>query len=289
MTDSIRLGRVSGIPVGLHWSLGVFAALVAANLAQYFFPQFAPGLAGPIYLFAGIAAAFLLAGSILAHELGHALVARRGGVGTDGITLWLLGGVARLTAQPRTPRHAFEIAVAGPLVSVALGAASGALALGAYLAGFPALVVALLGYLGAVNGLLAAFNMIPALPLDGGRALQAWKWSRGGDSDVATIEAAKVGRTIGFVLVGLGLLQLGSGFGNGLWTALIGLFVLTQARRERIRAEQMIALRRGRTADPFAILRQILLAQRPAPAPAQGVADAELIVIEPDSPRVREN
>lgn len=292
MNDSIRLGRIRGIPVGLHWSLFVFAAVVATNLAGFFFPTFAPGLGRGLYLAAGAVAALLLAASILAHEFGHALVARRHGVGTNGITLWLLGGVARLTAEPRTPRHAFDIAVAGPLVSVALAAAAGTSAVVGAVVGLPTIVVATLGYLGIVNLGLALFNMLPALPLDGGRALQAWKWHRNGDREVATVEAAGIGRRIGQGIIGIGMLQLLMGGGNGLWTAALGLFVLVQANGERRRAERVIAARnRPRTTfDPLAFLRTVVggpipSAPTPGPAPRRPVAPAEIIVIEPQDVR----
>jgi Zn-dependent protease len=288
MNDSIRLGRIQGIPVGLHWSIFVFAAVVATNLASFFFPTFAPGLSAPVYLLAGAAAAVLLSLSILAHEFGHALVARRHGVGTSGITLWMLGGVARLTDQPRTPRHSFNIAVAGPIVSVAIAAAAGLSAIGAFAVSLPAIIVATLGYLGVINLGLAVFNMLPALPLDGGRALQAWKWHRNGDREVATVEAAVIGRRAGFALSAIGLVQLFSGAGNGLFTIGLGLFVAMQANGERRRAEHAIAMR-NRPApafDPMTILRTIM--QGPAPAgaqPARPPAPADLIVIDPDDVR----
>ena len=290
MNDSIRLGRISGIPVGLHWSLLVFGVVVATNLAGFFFPTFAPGASSAVLLAAGAIAAALLSLSILAHEFGHALVARHHGVGTNGITLWMLGGVARLTGEPRTPRHAFDIAVAGPLVSVAIAAAAGLSAVVSAVVGLPTLVVAVLGYLGAVNLGLAVFNMLPALPLDGGRALQAWKWHRNGDREVATVEAAQIGRRVAQGMIGLGMLQLFLGAGNGLWTAALGLFVLWQANGERRRAERIIAARNRPQAafDPLAFLRMVM--QGPAtgspgtPGPRQA-APAEIIVIDPEDVR----
>ncbi len=290
MNDSIRLGRIKDIPVGLHWSLFVFGAVVATNLARFLFPTFAPGAGAGVLLIAGVAAAALLAVSILAHEFGHALMARHHGVGTNGITLWMLGGVARLNGEPRTPRHAFNIAVAGPLVSVGVAVAAGLSAVIAAVVGLPALVVAVLGYLGVVNLGLAVFNMLPALPLDGGRALQAWKWHRNGDREVATVEAAQIGRRVAQAMIGLGMLQLFLGAGNGLWTAALGLFVLFQANGERKRAERIIAARNRPQApfDPLAFLRMVMQGPAPtAPTPPgpRRAAPAEIIVIDPEDVR----
>lgn len=243
MSDSIRLGRIRGIKIGLHWSVAIFAAFISWNLASFYFPEFAPGHAGGTYAIAGLMAATLLGASILAHELGHSLVAIRHGIKIDGITLWLMGGVARLESDARTPRHAFEIAAAGPAVSVAIAFGAGLTAAGAALAGFGSLTVAMFVYLGIVNAGLALFNLIPALPLDGGRILQAWKWHKGGDREYATVDAAKIGRVFGWMIVGVGLMQLFTGTSSGLWGIMVGLFVISQAKAERRRAERQIAMR----------------------------------------------
>lgn len=269
MSHSIRLGRIAGIRVGLHWSVAIFAAFISWNLATLYFPEFAPGHSGIVYALSGLAAAVLLGASILAHELGHSLVALRRGVPIRSITLWLMGGVAHMGREARTPRHAFEIAAAGPAVSVAVAVAAGLGAITAAVVGLGALTVATLGYLALVNAGLALFNLIPALPLDGGRILHAWKWHRGGDREVATVDAARIGRMFGFGIIAFGLFQLFAGTGSGLWSILLGLFVLGQAGAERRRAQRRIAQRNRPAMPPIAAMLERLLRSGPA-APGPG-------------------
>lgn len=235
MRESLRLGTLAGIPVGLHWSIGLIAALLTVSLAGTILPATAPGYAGIAYLVAALATTGLFLASIVAHELGHSVVAENNGVGVRGITLFALGGVAKLDSEPRSPGVAARIALAGPAVSVAVGVAALALAALGGAAGASALAVAGLGWLGLVNLVLAVFNLLPALPLDGGRVLQAALWKRQGDQHRATITAATVGRYIGWTIVFLGVWQLSQG-GAGLWTAVIGWFVVATARAEEFRA-----------------------------------------------------
>jgi len=246
MRPSIRLGNLFGIPVGLHWSIAVIVGLVTFGLAGTILPQAAAGYGSGVYLVAGLAIAAGLLASIVAHELGHALIARRNGVGCRSISLFALGGVAELDSEADNPGAAARIAVAGPAVSVAIGAAAlGLSGIASFIGGSP-LVIAALTTLGFVNLVMAVFNMIPALPLDGGRVLQAALWHRRGDRESATVSAAGVGRFLGWGLVALGLWQLLSG-GSGLWTMVIGWFIVTSARAEAMRAQFRI---RSRTWAP---------------------------------------
>lgn len=265
MSHSLRLGRIAGIRVGLHWSVAIFAAFISWNLATLYFPEFAPGHSGLTYALSGFVAAALLGASILAHELGHSLVALRRGVPIRSITLWLMGGVAHMGREARTPRHAFEIAAAGPAVSVAVAIGSGLAAIGAAATGLGALVVATLGYLALVNAGLALFNLIPALPLDGGRILHAWKWHKGGDREVATVDAARIGRLFGFAIIGFGFFQMFAGAGSGIWSILLGLFVLGQAAAERRRAQHRIAMRNRPPVPPLVAALQRFLRTPPPP------------------------
>jgi Zn-dependent protease len=235
MRPTIRLGKMFGIDVGLHWSILLIAFVLISALSGTVLPSFAPGLAGAAYLLAAVSTAALFMGSIVAHELGHSIVAQRNGIEVRGITLFALGGVAALESEPEDPGAAARIAIAGPAVSVAIGvgALAGAAMLGALGAG--GLVVAAFTWLGIINLALAVFNMIPALPLDGGRVLQAALWKRSGQQHHATISAAKVGRWLGWAIVAFGLWQFFQ-TGAGLWTALIGWFVLTSAKAEGTRA-----------------------------------------------------
>lgn len=242
MRPSIRLGTLFGIPIGLHWSIAVIVGLVTFGLAGTILPQAAAGYASAVYLVAGLVIAAGLLASIVAHELGHALVARRNGVGCRSISLFALGGVAELESEADNPGAAARIAAAGPAVSVAIGAGSLALSGLAGFIGASPLVVAALTTLGFVNLVMAVFNMVPALPLDGGRVLQAVLWKRRGDREAATVSAAGVGRFLGWGLVALGLWQLLTG-GSGLWTMVIGWFIVTSARAESLRAQFRIRSR----------------------------------------------
>ena len=210
-TGSLSLGRIGGIPVRVHWSVGLVAVLIGLNLAAAF---------GTV---AGLVAVVAFFASILAHELGHAFVARRHGVGTESIQLWALGGMARLDRESPTPRAEGLIAAAGPAVSLVIGAAS----VGAALA-FESPVIA---WLAGINLLLAVFNMLPGAPLDGGRVLRAWRWSRTGDRFRASREAGNAGRVLGWSIgiVGLGLTLNGY---NGIFLAIVGVFIAMSARAE---------------------------------------------------------
>ena len=235
MRPTIRLGKVSGIDIGLHWTILLIGFLLVSTLTGTVLPSFAPGLSGAAYLLAALSTAALFLGSIVAHELGHSIVAQRNDIEVRGITLFALGGVASLEREPDNPGAAARIALAGPAVSVGLGVVSLALAglVSATIGG--TLVVAAFTWLGIINLALAVFNMVPALPLDGGRVLQAALWKRNGQRHQATISAAKLGRWIGLAIVVFGLWQFAT-TGNGLWTALIGLFVITTAKAEGAQA-----------------------------------------------------
>ena len=220
--------RVLGIPVGFHWSLLLIVGLLALEISVALFPG-----AGALAVVGGVVLAALLFASVLAHELGHSVVARREGVHVDGITLWLLGGVARLRNSPDSAGAAFRIAIAGPLVSVGLAATFGvaAAALNALLV--PAAVVDSLAWLALVNGVLAVFNLVPAAPLDGGRILAAALWARHGDQWRAAATAAKAGRIVGWGLIVLGGAEFAFGAdAGGLWPMVLGWFVLSAATVE---------------------------------------------------------
>lgn len=241
MRPTIRLGKVSGIDIGLHWSILFIGFVLVSALSGNVLPSFAPGLSGAAYLLAALSTAALFLGSIVAHELGHSIVAQRNGIEVRGITLFALGGVASLESEPDDPGVAARIALAGPAVSVAVGVASLVMAWLATASFGGALVIAAFTWLGIINLALAVFNMIPALPLDGGRVLQAALWKRNGQRHQATISAAKLGRGLGWAIVAFGLWQFFT-IGDGLWTALIGWFVISTAKAEGARARW--ALRR---------------------------------------------
>ena len=247
MRPTVRLGQFFGVDVGLHWTIALIAVLLTTTLSGTVLPEFAPGHSTAAYLATALVTAVLFLGSIVAHELGHSLVAIRDGIKVKGITLFALGGVASLESEPATPGSAARVALAGPAVSIGVGVASMGLAVGASALGLPGLVVAALVWLGVINLSLAVFNLLPALPLDGGRVLQAYLWRRRGDQHEATISASKAGRWIGWGLVAFGFWELTQG-GNGLWTMLIGWFVVMTAKAEGMRAR----MERDRARAPMA-------------------------------------
>ncbi len=208
---SIRLGTYAGIPVRAHWSMAIvalwFGVLLTADM----------GIVG------GVLATVAFFASILAHEFGHAMVARHYGVETQSIDLWALGGVARLDRESPTPRADGLIAVAGPAVSLLLGVVG----LGASFA----LRSDVLFWVGFVNVVLAVFNMLPGAPLDGGRVLRAVRWARTGNKYRAMRDAGNAGRVLGWGMVGVGfVLMLNGQF--GVFFMITGLFVALNARAE---------------------------------------------------------
>jgi len=223
MRGSLTLGKIFGIPIKLHTSWFLVAALVTWSLAGSYFPQEYPGWVTMTYWAVGAVTAVLFFASVLLHELGHSVVALREKVPVRNITLFIFGGVAQIGSEPRTAGAEFRIAIAGPLVSLALAGLSGLLSLGA--AGVAPLAASA-AYLARINLMLAAFNLIPGFPLDGGRVLRAVLWGLGGSLRTATWWASRVGRGVAylFILLGVGQMFLG-GFLNGLWIAFIGWFL----------------------------------------------------------------
>ncbi|SEG77139.1 Zn-dependent protease (includes SpoIVFB) [Thermomonospora echinospora] len=250
MNESIRLGRIAGIRVGLNLSVLVIVAIVVIGLAFGQLPAAFRGYSPAEYVLAGVLAAVAFLASLLAHELAHAIVARRNGLEVEGITLWLLGGVARLRGEPRSPGADFRIAFIGPLTSVLLGLVFALLAELVARATGSRLATGVLAYLALVNLVLAVFNLIPAAPLDGGRVLRAALWRWWGDRHRAAISATRAGRVFGFVLIVLGAVQIFAGFGfNGLWLALIGWFLVSAASAEEQQTAVQSALGGVRVAD----------------------------------------
>ena len=269
MTESLRFGRIAGIPVGASWSALLIALLIAWGLAGQVLPAQAPGLVPGVYWLAGLAGAGLFLGSLLAHEVGHALVAHRAGLRVRGITLWLLGGVALLEDEPVSPRDELRVALVGPAVSLALAVAFGLAAVALSVAGSPAVAVAVVAWLAVGNLALALFNLLPAAPLDGGRVLRGVLWRRSGNRARASVVAATAGQWVGAGLIGYGLLGTLTGWGFGsLWTVLVGWFLVAAARQERDHAALRSGLG-GLRADQ-------VMTRAPAAVPAWFTVDAVL-------------
>lgn len=252
MGREIPLGRIAGIKVGFSWTVLLIAAIYTATLATNRFPIEHPGLSSSLYWVAGGLGALLFFASLLAHELGHALVARREGVGVQGITLWLLGGMAKLESTPKTAGAELRIAAIGPCTSALCGALF--LGISVVLGGTGA--VGLMGtvceWLGILNLVLAAFNMIPAAPLDGGQVLSALLWMRSGDPRRASTVSNQVGRIVGLAMVLIGVVQLNQGGDYGFGLIFVGFFVLTSAMSELRAAPVRAALDGVRVGDVMA-------------------------------------
>jgi Zn-dependent protease/CBS domain-containing protein len=230
---SVRVGRIAGIEVGLHWSLAIVFALIVWTLAGQVLPSLVPDQPQSAYWLVSSLAVVLFYVSLLSHEMGHAVVARRLGVKVDGITLWIFGGVARLRGDAATPGAEVKIAIAGPVVSLVLAILFGVATFALDAAGGPPLIEGGCAWLAASNAMLLLFNLVPAFPLDGGRLLRAWLWQRSGDRYRATSSAARLGRICAFLLIGLGLLALFvQGALSGLWLIFLGWFLLSAARSQ---------------------------------------------------------
>ena len=233
---SIRVARIAGIPVGISpWWLAIVAFLTW-SLGSGYFSERAPGLAPVAALALALASVLAVFAGILAHEFAHALVARRAGVVIEEVDLWLLGGVARMRNQPGRAVDELRFALAGPAVTAVIALAFGLLAWRLSPAA-PAGLRAFVDYQLQVNTAIVIFNLLPALPLDGGRAARAILWLRTGDLRRSTAIAANAGRGIGYALAWLGLLAVLAGYLVGAWAAMVGMFIVGAAASERRRVE----------------------------------------------------
>jgi Zn-dependent protease/predicted transcriptional regulator len=257
--ETLSLGRIAGVRVGLHWSVLVIVVLVAVALARGRLPAAHPGRPAWAYWVPALLTSLVFLASLLAHELAHAVVARRNGVQVDGITLWMLGGAARLRTEAPTPGAELRIAAVGPLTSAVAGGLFTGLAVGLDALRVPGLVVEAVAWLAGINIVLAVFNALPAAPLDGGRLLRSYLWHRTGDRVRATRGASAAGRALGWLLVVGGFAAvLFAGNLSGLWSALIGWFLVSTATAEARQAELRGALRgvtvsRVMTRDPVTV------------------------------------
>ena len=249
--EAWSLGRVSGIEVAVDRSWILIFGLITYSLASRFAAEQVASGAAQIWA-AALLASLLFFTSIVLHELGHSLVAIRLGVGVRSITLFLFGGLAQLESEPRHPRDEILIAVAGPAVSVALGLVF--LGLTALLPERPPAAAVLRGvfaWLGAINLVLAAFNVLPGFPLDGGRVLRGIVWSATGSFEQATRVAAASGSIFAYGLMFLGgFAALAGGMVlAGLWLVFIGWFLLTAAKLTVAQAALAGILERLRSVD----------------------------------------
>ena len=257
---SIKLAQVFGVRIGVDVSWFIVFFLIIYLLSERYQRVFA-GQETKGFLLA-VVSALLFFGSVLLHELGHALTAKRLGIGIAGIDLWLFGGVAKMERDTRTAGEEFKVAVAGPVVTMVIAAVcfGAATLLGGADATLRSVVletsgvsgsVAVLGWLALVNTSLLLFNLIPGFPLDGGRITRAVAWGLTGDRSKATRFAAGLGRGFSFLMIAAGLflaLAVGAVFG-GIWLVVIGFFLGSAARQSQQQNEFQSRIEGVRVAD----------------------------------------
>ncbi len=222
----LALFELFGFKVHVDISWALLAVLVTWSLAVGYFPSRYEGLTQAAYWWMGFVGLLGLAFSIVFHELSHSLVARHFQIPIKGITLFIFGGVAEMDEEPPGPRAEFFMAIAGPIASFILAAAFYAIGSAAEARALPVTIVGVAEYLALINVILGGFNLVPAFPLDGGRALRAALWHWRGDYRSATRQAAQMGSTFGLVLIAVGIMNfVGGNVVGGLWWCLIGLFM----------------------------------------------------------------
>jgi Zn-dependent protease len=224
--QTIPLGRLLGIPIGLDYSWFLVFALMTWALAASYYPAEFTSWPVALYWVMGAVTAIMLFVCVVLHELGHAVIARRYHIPVRSITLFLFGGVAELGGEPPSASAEFRIAIAGPVVSFALAVLFGVLQ--PLVVGIAPLL-ALASYLASINGALALFNLIPGFPLDGGRVFRAIVWGITHNLRRATLIAANLGRVIAYIFIVVGVWQILGGNLGGLWIAFIGWYLESAA------------------------------------------------------------
>jgi Zn-dependent protease len=241
--NTITLFHVRGIRIAVDWSWFFVLFLVIFWLSQFYADVLGETSSATTPFLLAVLSALGFFGSIVLHELGHAFVAMRRGIGISSIQLWIFGGVARMDRESDSPATEFEVAIAGPAVTLGIVlvlSAAGVAVLGAHdfweavliksgsgVDGFWAMV----GWLVSINALVLVFNLLPAFPMDGGRVVRAIAWRRTGDRTAATRFAAQLGRAFGYLFIGVGILLVFNHmvFG-GVWLAVIGMVINGSAR-----------------------------------------------------------
>ncbi|MBI5326799.1 MAG: site-2 protease family protein [Deltaproteobacteria bacterium] len=226
MGRGVKLFKILGIQISLDYTWFIVFGLVAWSLAQGYFPLTIPGLTTFTYIIVGTISAALLFICVLIHELSHSYTSNKLGIEVKEITLFIFGGVAKLTKEPDDPIKELKIAIAGPAASTALAATFWVLMRLVDAISIYPVLSAVFGYLSMINMVLVAFNIIPGFPLDGGRILRAIWWNKTGDLQKATHVASQVGKGFAALLIGFGFFQIFLGnFIGGLWMIFIGMFL----------------------------------------------------------------
>jgi Zn-dependent protease/CBS domain-containing protein len=243
---------VFGIPIYAHYSWLPVFPFYAWAIASGLLPRQAPGLSVLQYWALGVVTTMLLFVSVLAHELAHATMARAEGLGTGNITLYMFGGLASLNGQPAQPSSEFKIAVVGPAASFLIGTIF-FVAVEVFLRGTPHRAIGqVLRHLGLVNWFLAGFNILPGLPLDGGRVLRALLWSRNKNFRAATQQAIRSGLMIALTLIAAGIYSfiMVPDYGiTGLWMMIVGLMIALMLGTTEGRSRGVWRVKRGTVED----------------------------------------
>jgi len=245
MGNAFNLGKIFGIRLRLHYSWFIIFALLVFLLVS-------PNWSSRIWWAAGIGASFLFFGSVVAHEVAHSLVGRANGIPVKSITLFMFGGAAQMTREAKKPSAELKMAAAGPLCSLAVG---GIFSLILFLnPGMPQPMASMIYWLAFMNFALAAFNLIPGFPLDGGRVFRALMWRSTGDYRRATRTAIRVGVGVGYGFIGcgiaivalsvFGLAPFGLSWFSGFWMAFIGWFLRNAAVASYQQAQWCESLKR---------------------------------------------
>jgi Zn-dependent protease len=279
---SLNIGRVMGIPVKIHYTLWLVLLLIAWSLADGYMPAHYPGLGIVTYSAIGIVSAIILFVSVFLHELSHSYIAKKNGLPIAGITLFFFGGVSQMSEEPKDASLEVRMAAAGPLTSFLIAIILGSLWYLTTLVGGPVTptnpltpAIATLYYAGLLNGVLGAFNLIPAFPLDGGRVLRGSLWARSKNLLQATTTATRVSEAISLLMMAVGLFFVIFGdFVNGLWILFLGWFIRSGAETSLQQTRLTQSLTGVRVGD---IMTRELLSVSPGTSVQQLVSDYFLV------------
>lgn len=256
---SLKLGRLLGIPVRIHYTLWLVFLLITWSLASGYMPHQYPGLGIVTYWAIGAASALLLFVSVLIHELAHSYVARKNGLPIARITLFFFGGVSEIREEPKNPRLEVKMAAAGPLTSFVIALTFAGLWYLNLMAGGWVALTATFQYAALINAMLGAFNLVPAFPLDGGRVLRGAIWSRSGNLLRATTLASRIGEAFAYAMMLGGLLTIFLGdLINGIWFLFLGWFLRSgseASKKQTVISEALAGLRVGdvMTREPLTV------------------------------------
>ncbi len=243
----MKLFKLLGFEVRIDLSWLVIAVLVTWSLAAGLFPYLYPRLSRETYWIMGVVGALGLFASIVAHEFCHSLVARKFGMPMKGITLFIFGGVAEMGDEPPTAKAEFMMAIVGPLSSMAIGAVFYLIYRWGQSVGWSTPIIGVIYYIAYINGILAAFNLLPAFPLDGGRVLRSILWGAKDNLRWATRVSSSIGAAFGIGLIFLGVLQfIGGNVIGGVWMFLIGMFLRNAAQM----SYQQLLVRKALEGEP---------------------------------------